>query len=367
MKTHRFPILIIALLIAALATAGCSGTVVNSWPGVSAQQDTVYLAYQGLVYAVNAGNGQLNCQFPEKADMSKPFFAAPAVSEDVVVAGNYGHTIHALTTTCENQNKVLGEKWSFDTGEKDPDKKTGNFSASPAIVGDTVLAPSTNNRLYALSLADGSLKWYFETQNTLWATPVSDGSLVYLSALDHNLYALDLETGELIWKKDLGSSLSSAPLLTSGGTLYVSTLEGKVVALQASDGSVIWEQVTGGRLWSTPVLHEDVLYVGNDAGKVMALAASDGTVAWEQTAGGPVIGGGVIMNETIAFPTESGALVGWSLDGKDQTLNQTIGGKLYTAPVIAGEKAVVAVMEGDKLLQALTLDGGLNWTFVQPK
>jgi len=367
MKIHRFPLLVIVLIIAALALSGCGGVVVNSWPGITAQQDTIYLAYQGSIQAINAGNGQLNCKFPETADPGKPFYAAPAVSEDVIVAGNYGQTLYALGTTCANEKKVLDQKWSFNTGEDDPDKQAGNFTGSPAIVGDMVFAPSTNNRLYALSLADGSLKWFFESKNTLWATPVSDGSLVFLPALDHNFYALDINSGIPVWQKDLGSALTSAPLLTDDGMLYVSTLEGKVVALNASDGAIVWEQETGGRLWSTPVMHDDMLYAGNASGKVTAIEVSDGTVAWQQDARSPIIGGGVVMNDTIAFPTEGGKLVGWGLDGKEQTLDQAIGGKLYTTPVIAGEKAVVALMEGDKLLQALTLDGGLNWTFVQPK
>jgi outer membrane protein assembly factor BamB len=364
MKTLRFPLLLVILL--AVVLSGCTGAVVNSWPGVTAQQDTIYLSHQGSIYAINAANGQLSCKFPESPDPSKPFYAAPAVGEDTIVAGNYGHLLYGLGTTCENEKRVFSQKWVFDTGSQDPDKRIGNFSGSPIIVDDTVLAPSTNNRLYALSLADGSLKWFYETANTLWAAPVSDGTVVYLPGLDHNLYALNVSDGSLLWKKDLGSALTSAPLM-DGELLYSSTLEGKLVALNAQDGSIAWESETGGRMWSTPLLHEDVLYVGNANEKVLAIDKADGSIVWQKEAGSPVIGGGVIINEAVAFPTEDGMLVGWSLDGNQQTLNQTIGGKLYTTPVIAGDKAVVALMDGEKLLQALTLDGGLNWTFVQPK
>ena len=93
------------------------------------------------------------------------------------------------------------------------------------------------------------------------------GSLLLSRRLTTILYALKLSDGSVVWKKDLGSALLSAPMLTQDGTLYVSTMNGDVVAVKASDGSVLWTAKTGGRIWATPVLHEDSLYVGNAGGK----------------------------------------------------------------------------------------------------
>jgi outer membrane protein assembly factor BamB len=353
MKIPRFPLLIAVFLLGSLLLSGCGGTLINSWPGVSTNQNTVYLAFQGQIYAVNADNGALNWRFPEQADPAKPFYAAPAVSERLIVAGNYGHVLYGINPTNGAQ------LWAFDT-------ETGNFAGTPLIVGDTILAPSSNNYLYAVN-TNGELLWRFRTGNSLWTTPSSDGERAYVAALDHHLYALNLSDGSLIWKTDMGSALASAPVLAEDGTLYVSNLEGEVGSVNAADGKIAWKTSTGGRVWSTPVLHEDVLYVGNAANKVSAISAQDGSLLWQKDAGSPILGGGAVLNGSVAFPTEGGSLIAWSLDGESLLWNQPIGGKLYTAPVIAGEKAVVALMEGDKILQALDLNGQLAWTFSLPK
>lgn len=352
MKIQRLPLLITVMILGSLLLSACGGTPVNSWPGVTASQNIIYLAYQGEVYAINAENGTLAWKFPSKPDASKPFYAAPAVSEDLIVAGNYGHMLYGISLSG-------AQVWEFDA-------KVGNFAGSPVIVGDTVLAPSSNGNLYALD-KNGSPLWEFNTGNPLWTTPVSDGTIAYLPALDHNFYAINLADGKQVWKTDLKSALTSAPVLAEDGTLYASTLEGSVVALDSADGSVLWTTNTNGQLWATPLLHEEMLYVGNAANKVTAISVADGSIAWQKDADGPMIGGGVLMEDGVAFATEVGSLIAWSLDGQSQLWTQPVGGKLYTTPVVAGDTAVVAVTEGDKLLQALNTSGQLTWTFVQPK
>jgi len=147
MKITRFPILISLLILGSLLLSACTGaTAVNSWPGLSVNGNIAYLAFQGSVHAINVDTGVKVWSFPEKADASKPFYAAPAVSENLIVAGNFGHMLYGLNT-----NGV--EQWAFDSTD-------GNFAGSPVIAGDTILAPSTNNRLYALSL-DGKQLWTF--------------------------------------------------------------------------------------------------------------------------------------------------------------------------------------------------------------
>lgn len=371
MKTNRLPLLVIALVMGSILLSACTGgTLVHSWPGLTASQNTALVAYQGQVFAVNVDNGSLACKFPEKADAGKPFFSPPTISDNLIVVGNYGHFLYGLDPKC-NEKSVFNQKWVFNTETEDPDRLAGNFASGALIVNDLVLAPSTNNRLYAISAQTGKLAWPkpFESKNTLWAAPVSDGTNAYLPAMDHNLYALRLTDGSVVWKKDLGSALVSSPLLTKEGLLYISTLEGNVVALNGADGSSLWTANTGGRLWSTPVLHQDLLYVGNAANKVLAISTKDGKTTWQKDAGSPILGGGVVLPDTntIAFPTEGGNLVAWSLDGQKQAWTQAIGGKLYTTPVIAGQTAVVAVTEGDKLLQGVNANGQLSWTFVVPK
>lgn len=356
MKTRRLPFrVMIAVVLAMFLLTACRGTFVNTWPGAAANQDAVYVAFQGSIQAINAANGSTICSFPSEPDAARPFYAAPAVSEDLVVAGNYGHVVYGFNKNCV-------EQWSFDAG-------SGNFVASPLIVDDIVLAPSSNDNLYALDASTGAEIWRFQSGNMLWATPASDGEMVYLPALDHTLYALNLDDGSLIWKTDLGSALVSAPVVEED-MLYIGALSGEVLAVNTTDGSIAWRTQTNGQIWSTPVLHENVLYTGNEAGMVSAISIADGSFVWpQQNAGGPIIGGGVLIEEGILFPLENGRLVAYNFQGEPiQMWNQSINGKLYSTPVVAGQTLVVPVTEGgDKLLQAFSLNGQQSWPYALPK
>lgn len=353
MKTHRFSLLFSLLILVGVVLSGCTGTsLTNTWPGVTSTEKIVYLADKDRVYAIDASTGAETWQFPPKRDASKPFYAPPAVSDNLIVVGNYGHMLYGLDLNG-------AQKWAFDS-------ESGYFVGGSLILENMILAPSSNNALFAVSL-DGKELWKFETNNAIWATPASDGQLAFVPSLDHFLYALKLSDGSVVWKKDLGSAMLSAPILTQDGTLYVSTMNGDVVAVKASDGSVLWTAKTGGQIWATPAQHEDSLYVGNVAGKVSAISAKDGSILWQKDAGSPIIAGGAVIPEGVVFPTEGGTVIAWSRDGQKELWRQTINGKLYTTPVVPGQKLVVAVTSGDKLLQSYNLNGQADWLFVEPK
>ncbi|MBE0695969.1 MAG: PQQ-binding-like beta-propeller repeat protein [Anaerolineaceae bacterium] len=362
MKNYRFPVYISLIILISLLLSSCTGTgAVNNWPGVSANQDVVYLSYQGAVYAVNAENGTMIWRFPkDKPDASKPFFAAPAFSSDgVIVVGNYGNTLYALNTNGEI-------KWQYAV-------ENANFVATPLVLKDVILAPASDDYLYAVSL-DGMLRWKYKATNSFWAQPASDGDLVFQASLDHYLYALRVSDGSLVWKKDLESSLVSAPVLNTDGKLFISTMGGDVVSLNSADGAINWKFPTKGSLWSSPVLYEGTLFVGNSydktKGSVIAISLADGKKVWEKDAGGPVVGGGALLvdSESVAFPTETGNLAAWALTDGAAKWTQIIGGKLYSTPVIVGDHLVVAVAQGDnKILQAVTFNGQISWPFALPK
>ncbi len=241
-KSKHFPLTVSLLILSGLILASCTGvSVVNNWPGISANQEVVYLSYQGSMHAINASSGTLVWSFPkEKPDASKPFYAAPAFGPDgLIVVGNYGMTLYGLSSNGDIQ-------WQFTT-------KSGNFVASPLVINDSILAPTSDGNLYAVSLT-GTKLWEYKAENTIWTQPASDGKLVFQPGLDHNLYALRLTDGSLVWKKDLESSLVSAPTLGENGTLFISTLNGDVLSINTEDGSINWQFATQGNLWSSPLV-----------------------------------------------------------------------------------------------------------------
>jgi eukaryotic-like serine/threonine-protein kinase len=351
MKKYTF--LLLLFLLGSILLSSCGGTIsATSWPGLTLNEDTAYVAYLTGVYAVRMNDGQLIWRYPAEANKSLSFYAAPMIAGDQLVVGDYSKTLHSL----DIQNGT--EKWSF--------AQAGNrWIANVTTSGDNILAPNSDKSLYALTF-QGQMRWEYETNHALWGAPVTDGSTVYQASMDHFLYALDMANGNLIWKTDLGGAAVYGPALAENGSLYVSTLGNEVVAVNGSDGSVEWRFKANDQVWGTPTLHEDSILIGDLSGTIYAINTQDGSQLWSLDAGGPVFGSGAVTPEGVVFNTENGNVVLVSFSG-EKVWTQTIVGKLYTTPAYGNDLIVIAVTGGENLLVGLTLQGTQKWTFAPPE
>jgi outer membrane protein assembly factor BamB len=352
MKKNKFK-LILLVIVAAMLLSSCSGALLSgsSWPGVSSNGDTLYVAYMNHVYAVRVSDGSMLWRFPESSGRSM-FFATPVLADSQLLVGDYDSNLHSL-----DPNTGV-ERWVFS-------EANGDWIASPLVVNDMILAPNGDHNLYALAM-NGSLLWKFTTENALWSRPISDGEFVYQASMDHNLYAINLRDGSKVWSLELGGAVIYSPTLSEDGTIYISTLARNLLAIDAATGQVKWQRSFEENLWAQPALNDDRLYFGDLSGQVYALSSTDGSNIWTQNVGQPVTGQPTIMNTTVIFPTEEGSLIAMSLNG-DRLWSKTVEGKLYTGPVVSGDRLAVGITGGSDFLKLIG-DNGLDiWTFVPPK
>lgn len=350
---HKKITVVLLLIIAALTLTACSGQLSGtSWPGISATDETIYVAYLNRIFAVRAQDGSLTWQYPEKAGR-ETYFAAPVIADGHLVAGDYQNTLFSL----DPASGVL--QWAFTEAK-------GKWIASPLVVDGKILAPNGDASLYALDL-NGNLLWQYATGEALWSRPVSDGERVYQASMDHHIYALDLDTGEEIWAVDLGGAVLYSPTLTEEGVLYISSLKRNLVALSTQDGSVLWERNFDNDLWTQPALADGKLFFGDIAGKVYAISAKDGTDIWSQAVNDPVIGRPTEIGNGIVFPTEKGSLIALSFSG-ERLWSRTFEGKIYTGPTPVGDQLAVGIAQGKEFLKLINASTGQDvWTFVAPK
>lgn len=340
------------LPLAVLLLSGCSSNITgSSWPGVNATEDTVFVSYMTNVYAVNAANGSMIWQYPEKAGRTM-FFAAPTISGDQVIVGDYSNVLHSLNA------KTGAEIWTFT-------QATNDWVASPIVVGDTILAPNSDKFLYALDL-NGKLKWKFETERAIWSQPVSDGETVFLASMDHNLYAIDLANGTQKWLLSVGGAVPYGLTLDNDGILYMTTLAHNLMAVDSTTGKVLWEKKYTATLWTHPLLSEGVLYFGDMDGNIYANSAKDGSQLWTLAVGEAITGQPTLVDENVIFSTETGSLIAVNLQGqREWTL--TFEGPLYNGPVKVGDQLALGINNKDTFLRMLNASGQGVWTFVAPK
>ncbi|HZW02922.1 MAG TPA: PQQ-binding-like beta-propeller repeat protein [Anaerolineaceae bacterium] len=352
-RLPTIPILLVALL--AILLSGCgTALAATSWPGVTASEDTVYVAYANRVFAINGDNGTAKWQYPQE-NGRQTFFAVPALSNGQVIVGDYSNVLVGLDAS------TGVEQWRF-TGAR------GRWIGSAVVVDDLILAPNGDYNLYALN-TNGQEQWRFHTDQALWAQPLSDGETVYQASMDHFLYAIDITNGQEIWSTDMGGALVYSPVMDEQGVLYAATLLDEVLAIDPQGGEILWRQKYDTTLWTQPAVHEGALYFGDLSGNIYALSTADGSQLWTKNLGEgvSVTGSPTIIEDGVVFATEDNGLQAYSLDGSQVLWSFAVNGKLYNGPVIMDGRLVVGLTGADHLLVALNQSGSEVWKFTLPE
>jgi len=397
--------LLLILVAAALFLTACVDTT-PSWPGLAANAQLAYVAFQQQVHAVDLSNGKRVWDFPAKADGNMgAFYAVPAVGETIVIvaaegpAGSHSGMLIGLDpakTTATGEwrwclvfdakgvKRQQGQKWNCQLAPDAEDAGILGFFAAPtdgldnrlvsgiAIVGDTAYFGMTSGRVYAVDIATGAVTaHYAEITQAVWATPLVSDDTVYVTSLDHFVYALNRANLTLKWKQDLGASSAGTPALAEG-TLYIGSFNNKLHALDAATGDEKWVFDTNNWVWGGPVVQDGVLYFTDLSGTVFALDAQTRAQKWAVTPGGVIRASPTVTSDTLYVSDGDGKLYALNLsDGSVRwSQPQTAAGKpgqLLAAPLVVNDLVLVTPYQGDNLLVAYTTTGEFKWPFAPSK
>lgn len=376
----RSPFILVTLLLALVLTA-CGAPAPNAWPGLAANADLIFVAYNDKVTAVNLADGKERWRFPA-TNNGETFFADPGVSETTIVVGSEGPLGSSSGALFGVDPATGAQQWclAFDenAGRRlncptTPDAtKSILFGIQPPvdnrIIGGITVKDGiayfgmANTNVYAVEAATGKWRWTFTAaEHPVWAAPLVDDGTVYVASLDHKLYAVDRADGELKWERDLGASLAGTPALMDD-TLYVGTFGNQIVALNKENGEPVWTASATNWVWGSPVAQDGRVFAADLNGTLLALDAATGSVTWTQALGGGVRASPALADDLLIVGDRNGALFARRLsDGSEAWRQATVqgGGQLLSAPLVFAEKdlVVVAPYQGQNLLVAYTLSG----------
>lgn len=150
----------------------------------------------------------------------------------------------------------------------------GNYASTPLIVGDTVYAQDLTSNVWALSLADGSVRWK-KTYNDPVIGPNGIGvgyGKAFAVVGRGTAVALDADSGKEVWSRSINldpqDGVSIQPTVVDGLVLlstfpgnikeqdFPAGTRGVIQALDADTGKRVWkfDTVKGKSLWG----HKDV-------------------------------------------------------------------------------------------------------------
>jgi outer membrane protein assembly factor BamB len=351
-------LLITIFLLLSIVASGCrgSGAVATSWPGITIDGDTAYVAYNQFIYAIDLDNkGRQLDVLPKEAIRGATFFHSPAlIGNEKIVEGTYSQDLYLIDIES-------GASSDFFT------KAKNRWIGSPLVADDVIYAPNSNGSLYALTF-DGEELWSFPTEASIWASPLLEGDTLYIASMDHFLYAVDIRDGDLLWKTDLSASLVSAPVVDENGTLYIGSFGSQVFALDSQTGDILWDYQTADWVWGSPTLDAgDALYITDLSANIYAVDLTDPpALLWDKQveADSKITGSALFSNDTLYVATESGVIAAYDKEG-ERLWKESIGeGNLYGTPILAGENLIlVSALNAEAILYAYDADLEPLWQF----
>ena len=208
-------------------------------------------------------------------------------------------------------------------------------ATSPAVTGDTVIAPFSSGELVALRASTGQAVWNQTLSRTsrtsalseirdIAGRPVVSRGIVYAVGHSGVMSAIDVRTGEPKWQ--LPISGVNAPLAI-GDVVYVVSKDGELTVVNRDTGQVYWTRdLNEGRVrqegglfgffdrtvrpkWSGPLMASNRLLLANSDGELVAFDPKTGAQTASLKLGGPVYIAPAAYNGAVYVLTDNGDLV----------------------------------------------------------
>lgn len=108
------------------------------------------------------------------------------------------------------------------------------FFAPPAIGDEVLVAGCRDGAVYGIGIADGQQRWVFRTGGEVDGGSVVSGHRVVFGSEDGWIYVLNTDTGQAEWSYEVGPALNGSPAVV-GGMIIFGAADGFVYALGPDD------------------------------------------------------------------------------------------------------------------------------------
>jgi outer membrane protein assembly factor BamB len=218
-----------------------SFSAINSSPALSSDGETVYVAQDLALYALDAAEGGVKFEAWFNATAA---FSSPIVGDDGgVFVGTWASPFSEQRGALRKLDGATGaELWRFDVSG--PTDEAEDAEAEDAAAGGPEGAGAAGPASARASSVNVS------------STPAlsQDGSTVFFGADDGRIFAVDAETGEERWSFRAGGPIVGGGAVGSNDELFIGSADGKLYALDGASGTLLWTFEAGDKVWSQPCL-----------------------------------------------------------------------------------------------------------------
>ncbi|MBT8080135.1 MAG: outer membrane protein assembly factor BamB [Gammaproteobacteria bacterium] len=274
----------------------------SSGPGVG--EDLVVVGGQdGDVIALRSEDGSEVW----RVNIAGESLATPLIKDDSVAVLTIDGRLRALSRFDGSEKWVLEQSYPA---------LTLRGSASPILVGTTLIAGFDNGRVVASRLADGTTEWEallsppsgrsdLERLSDVDGYMTAIGQDVYASGYHGRVAAVAAESGQALWAREISAHTGVG---ADWNNVYVVDEQGELIALSRRNGSDVWRQsALLRREPTTPVAFNTAVAVGDFEGYLHFFDNSDGRpVARVRVGKGMLSGPPVVVGGQLVVQSESG-------------------------------------------------------------
>lgn len=279
----------------------------SAGPGVGENLVVVGSA-DGVLVAFDAATGVEKW----RSELSGETLACPIIKDDIVVVQTIDNRLHGLSAFDG------GERWVV---EQSTPNLTMRGSASPVIVGTTVVAGFDNGRLAAAELASGDVLWEQllsppSGRSDLERLADVDGAIgvvgqdVYAAGYQGNVASLAAESGQILWSRDISTFRGAS---VDWNNIYTVTEQGEIIALSRRNGDEVWRQGSLLRREPTlPIAFNTTVVVGDFEGYLHFFSNFSGEPVARLRLGGAAISADpVVVANRLYVQSDSGTVAAY--------------------------------------------------------
>lgn len=175
--------------------------------------------------------------------------------------------------------------WKVSAGAAKP------YVFSPAVIGDSVYAASSDGDVTAIEAGSGAKLWEADTKRKLSGGIGALADYLLVGTNKGEVIALDA-SGQERWIAQVSSEVLAPPQVTPGGLVVVRSGDGRIFGLDAANGKRRWvyERSTPAltvRSFAGVALFPGGVFAGFPGGKLVALNETNGALGWEATVAQP--------------------------------------------------------------------------------
>ena len=214
------------------------------------------------------------------------------VSDGMAYIGNARGSVRALSM---RTGKIA---WRHDTPH-------GKMAASPAVVGDEVVAHGMDGQVWVLDRSSGHLRWHYSVGSPVESSPIVRHGIDYFGSWNGNVYALDLRRHRVRWVFHGGYKITSSAAL-AGRTLFIGDYDGRILALSARTGRLRWHATVNGRVYGTPAVSHGRVFVPSSDGNSLTAFSTGGRYLWRVSPGSYVYSSPAAWDGRVFFGSYNG-------------------------------------------------------------